>query len=186
MGIRERNVFMTRKDEDKFIKYWRAQKVIVILPHLPMGAATNPLTRSPVKGYLDRGVLYITSGVHRPKIVRGKWQGARNTIDSRNSDVISYCRGSLFKGTIGIGTLSITTYDRHQRKPDYLVKIWNDLIKWMDKNYYKLPDNDGYLGPDAVRFAATKIDAATNKHVYIIRRNRKRAFVTKIDKSYEA
>jgi len=174
----ELHVFMTIDDENTFIKQWSAKGVQVVNCWQPVEKQPMPLSKSlkrpdevdgiKIKPFKRPWSLNLLRMAKKPKISFHKnVQQRYHQIDWQSSDVVEYYRGMVSKTTLGMGHFLMGTYEQSERKPQYLVELWNDLKKWLRHEYFSLPRSGGYLGPGALKLAL-KIGEVASTHVYKI------------------
>jgi hypothetical protein len=193
----EIHVFMTKADEDFFIQYWYDHNVHLLNSWQPKRRKMVRLKSAPPRP--EEGDSNLTTAAfatsyrkcpyslvmlcpdRKPRLRFGdELRRKYHQIDHQDSHVISYYRGVLSKRCVGTGHFLMSTYEGYERKPKYLVQVWNDLRRWLKKNYFALPNSGGFLGPNALELAVRKGQVASS-HLYNVKRNKSGKYIVTID-----
>ena len=158
-------VFMTKVDEIELFRFCNLQHAWVVNGWVRANSRIKPLDKPPLRPEEVEGdkrgfyrgplVLSVLPAPKRSKVYffQSNAQLGYRQIDDGASNLIRYYRGFLGKKHIGMGHFLIDTYVTSKSRAKILIDFWDDLKKWVNSTCFKLPQSDGYLGPDATKLA---------------------------------
>ncbi len=145
--------YMTAADEEGFLRHLRERGDVAVLPHRYAQPGFPELPALPTP-WSDEG-WYIVNLVPRSDLGELRYRPVKEklvVIDIDTSPVVEWVRSmqrgpKLKEGRFWISGTPATTMDR-------AVTLYEDLRKWLRKNYARSAHGPGFIGPDAERLVA--------------------------------
>ena len=153
MRGREIVIFLTRNDEDLFIKEaLNPHHIQMVDCYLLKGQKARPLSNSmPISGIKGTHQYCIMMSNRNPLLHFERSTDGKRFIWGDRSDVIVLVRSKLKNTKFKFGFFSLD--ERLPPTPQYLKDIWDRVIlAWLRKRCFRLPGfGGGYMGPDIIR-----------------------------------
>ena len=155
---RQVNFYMTREDEEKFLRHVRSSGDVAVLPYASPTQDFKPLldlSDSPIQKFSGTYWLFNRSVSNNLVVTFVSAQGYY-TVDDDRSSVVQFIRSSLRNGSIHRGRIwaEFKYLDRDKMallpKEGEFREWYYTIAKWIRRNY-KLLERLTYAGPGALK-----------------------------------
>jgi len=177
MGRRSKIVFFNRNDEAKLIDKWNSDSTMVISSYRFVGRKVLPLASPPEMPY-DASGLYLGQSIDRPRGLCILNSSALSQLTfypildksvecvDEFSKVIRLSRLTYWKDKMVFGELvmNLPLVSYQDSMDQELKSLWNKVQHWLKKTCVMLPENGGYIAPNAME------EAASGKRIFGLRR----------------
>jgi hypothetical protein len=176
MGYRHITVFLSRRDEDEFISFISNDEYAVVNPIVRPKESFMVLTKSPPNSNDDSsfcaetpGSLMIIHKKYSQHFTRIDTVGGYQFIEPQTSDAV-FLNRTTFGKKIMFGSFAA---DANEDNTKWIGSLLSKISRWLTKNCFKLPDHGGFVGKDAMEFAAVEHKQLLGGNVYSIEKSSK-------------